>query len=282
MLIKNKIILLINFCILIFTNQVISQDSSLNSEKEVDLQKYFSEISIEPTDIVKEELCSKIVNGFREILKDDESFSNDFDSLKNIGIVYSPDGKVRLITWNLPYNDGTHKYFGFIQYKKSKRDVLTFELNDQSDKIKKPETSVLSYTNWYGALYYKVIENKYKGETYYTLLGADLNDMFTHKKIIDILYFDNDDIPFFGKAVFKNQKSANSRVIFEFAAQSTMVVTYDEEMQMIVYDHLSPSRPSLKGRFEFYGPDFSYDGLKFERGIWNKYQEIDARNHNLD
>jgi hypothetical protein len=267
---------------LIFTNQVIAQNLSLNSEKEVDLQKYFSQIIIEPTDIIKEELNSKIVNRFREILKDDESFSNEFDSLKNIGIVYSADEKVRLITWNLPYNDGTHKYFGFIQYKKSKRKVLTFELNDQSDKIKRPETTVLSSINWYGALYYKVIDNKYKGETYYTLLGADLNNMFTHKKIIEILSFGKDDIPFFGKAVFKNQKSANTRLIFEFAAQSTMVVTYDEDMQMIVYDHLSPSRPSLKGRFEFYGPDFSYDGLKFERGIWNRYQEIDVRNYDLD
>jgi len=279
---RNKIILFIFFSLLIFTNQAISQDLTLISEDESVLQHYFSSIILERDDIVKEELNTKILNEFREILKNEGSFSNDFDSLRHIGIVYSPDERLRIITWNLPYNDGTHKYFGFIQYKKSKKKLLTFELNDQSDKIKKPESSILNNTNWYGALYYKIIENKYKGETYYTLLGADLNDMFTHKKIIEILHFEKDDIPIFGKAVFKNQKSTITRVIFEFRSQSTMVVTYDEDMQMIVYDHLSPSRPSLQGRFEFYGPDFSYDGFKFERGIWNNYQEIDVRNYNLN
>jgi len=212
----------------------------------------------------------------------DESFDYHFDSLKFVGVIYSPDNKVKIINWNLPYNNRTHKYFGFIQYKKSKKTILTYELTDNSNKIKDPESAILSNENWFGALYYKIIINKHSGKTYYTLLGADLNNLLSKKKLVEILYFDRQNEPVFGKPVFKNRNQPVARILFEFNAQSNMVLTFDEEKKMIICDHLSPSRPSLEGQFEFYGPDFSYDGLKFERGIWNFYPDIDVRNYSID
>lgn len=259
-----------------------AQNKGLKLLQDISMQVYFDAIANEDKDYSKEKINNEILEKFRELLNKEDSFENRLDSLKNIGVLYSPDQQVRIITWNLPYNDGTHKYFGFIQYKKSKRQTLTFELKDQSEKIEQPENKILNSDMWFGALYYKIIENKYKGEKYYTLLGADLNDMLTHKKIVEVLYFDTNDSPVFGKPVFKNQRSSVHRVIFEFSAQSKMVLTFDEEKQMIVYDHLSPVRPSLVGRYEFYGPDFTHDGLKFERGIWNVYQDIDVRNYDID
>ncbi|MBI9053631.1 MAG: hypothetical protein JEY96_07415 [Bacteroidales bacterium] len=284
MIFSKYIKILISIIIIFFTNphQIFSNNIEIIEKGEDSLKHYFSQIIAEKTDLKKELINSKILTEFRAILKVEESFNYKFDSLKNIGVLNSSDKKLRIITWNIPYSDGTHKYFGFIQFRKTKNQILTFELNDNSLKIKNPETQILNHENWYGALYYKIIENKNKGKTYYTLLGADLNNLFTHKKIIEVLYFGKKDSPVFGDSVFKNQKSAITRVIFEFNAQSNMTLTYDENMQMIVYDHLSPSRPSLKDQFEFYGPDFSYDGLKFERGIWNRYQEIDVRNYMLE
>jgi len=279
---KIKILALIIIGFLANSTQLFSNNTQTIEQKTDSLKCYFSLIIEAKNDFEKEDINNKILTEFRNILSLDESFTYEFTTLKNIGVINSSDNKLRIITWNLPYNDGTHRYFGFIQFQKTKKKILTFELNDQSNKIENPETKILNHNNWYGALYYKIIENKYKGSTYYTLLGADLNNLFTHKKIVEILYFSDKNLPIFGKPVFKNQKSNIMRVIFEFNAQSNMTLTYDENMQMIVYDHLSPSRPSLKGQFEFYGPDFSYDGLKFERGIWNTYQEIDVRNYMLE
>jgi hypothetical protein len=34
----------------------------------------------------------------------------------------------------------------------------------------------------------------------------------------------------------------------------------------------------MEGKYEFYGPDFTYDGLKFEKGVWIHYQNIDITN----
>jgi hypothetical protein len=187
-----------------------------------------------------------------------------------------------MITWNIPFSDRTHQYFGFIQYKKNRRSYDFYELNDKSDEIVKPELTILNHENWYGALYYQIIANKYRGNTYYTILGADLNNMLTKKKIIEILHFNMQDLPVFGQQVFKNKSIPVNRVIFEFNAQTHMTLTYDETKEMIVFDHLSPSRPSLKGQYEFYGPDFSYDGFKFENGIWNLYSDIDVRDNNIE
>lgn len=286
MSIKKTVRYITSIIIFVFFNVLnsIAVDLANGDIKSIEdsLNIYFAKISVERSDIVKEELNENILQLFRKAFENENSFDYNFGTLKNVGIITSKDQKLRIITWNLPYNDRTHKYFGFIQYKKSKKDLVTSELNDRSDEIEKPELNILNKSNWYGALYYKIIENKFRGNSYYTLLGADLNDLLTKKKIVEILSFDSKGNPTFGKKVFKNQRQSFTRVIFEYSAQVNMALTYDEEKEMIVYDHLSPSKPSLQGQFEFYGPDFSYDGLKFERGIWNSYPDIDVRNFNID
>jgi len=279
-----RIIFLLTIAILL---QIQEMRGNTRGQSELELyedslQYYFTLLASEKDDNSKIEFNNQIIKYFKKIIKNESSFTYPFDSLKNIGIIKSEDEKLRIITWNLPYNDRTHRYFGFIQYKKSKKTYVFYELIDNSDKIKNPELAVLNDKNWYGALYYKIITNKNKGKVYYTLLGADLNNLLTKKKIIDILYFDKNDSPVFGNKVFKNKSIPISRVIFEFNAQTNMTLTYDKEKEMIIYDHLSPSRPSLEGQFEFYGPDFSYDGLKFERGIWNAYSDIDVRDYNIE
>ena len=246
------------------------------------LDFYFNELSVEKNDNKKESLNAKILALFRKVLEQEESFVFDFSSLQYIGNIRSGDDKVRIITWNLPYSDGTHQYFGFIQYKKNRRKILTYELNDHSKLIKNPEFEILSHQNWYGALYYQIIVNKDRRDVYYTLLGYDLNDLYSKKKLVEILRFDKNDEPLFGAPVFKNRGKNSMRVIFEYSAQASMALNYDQNHNMIVYDHLSPFRPSLKGKYQFYGPDFSYDGLKFENGIWNSYQDIDVRNFNIE
>ncbi|MDY6800360.1 MAG: hypothetical protein SVU94_03955 [Bacteroidota bacterium] len=275
-----RIVCSILFTVLCFAfAKTYAQDINVYSDS---LKKYFSLMAQERDDDKKEKLNNKIVKYFQKALDQDDSFDFDFSSLKYVGDVRSEDNKLRAITWNLPYYDGTHQYFGFIQYKKNRWKTLTYKLNDKSEQINNPEYDILSHNNWYGALYYKIIVNKHRHDEYYTLLGSDLNDLFSKKKLIEIVQFDSNDQPVFGAFKFKNREKNVARVIFEYSAQANMGLTYDEKKEMIVYDHLSPFRPSLKGKYQFYGPDFSYDGLKFEDGIWNTYYDIDVRNYNID
>jgi hypothetical protein len=275
---KNIVILLL---ILIPASVLFSQnpDTTLIHEYEQRLSEMFNVMSVYNNDSKREKINDEIIEKFEQLLKIEGSFSYPFDSLRNIGKIVSKDNKLRIYTWNLPYMNGTHKYFGFIQYYPPKeKSFLLYKLIDNSDSYKSPENLILTDTSWLGALYYEIVEKKYEGNTYYTLLGFDFNNLLTAKKIIELLYFKDDRIPVFGKPVFNYKNRLCNRIIFEYSAKVSMSLKYNKELKLIIFDHLSPSKPSYEGHFMFYGPDFSYDGLEFRDGIWHEIRDVDVRN----
>ncbi|NOU19975.1 MAG: hypothetical protein HOO91_20640 [Bacteroidales bacterium] len=226
----------------------------------------------------KEEANNNVLSLFRNSLIKEGAFSYPFDSLKNIGRITSKDGKLRIFTWNLPLTGGCQRYFGFIMYKKSKGNMFIFELNDSRQTINAPIKELLGDSNWMGALYYSLIEKIYKGKTYYVLLGFDFNNIFSSKKIIEVLTFGKDYKPVFGSNVFKVGDNVLSRVVFEYSARVTMTLRYVPESQTIVFDHLSPSSPEYADNYQFYGPDFTFDGFKYQKGFWIYVRNLDMRN----
>jgi hypothetical protein len=275
---KNIVILLL---ILIPASVLFSQnpDTTLIHEYEQRLSEMFNVMSDYNNDSKREKINDEIIEKFEQLLKIEGSFSYPFDSLRNIGKIVSKDNKLRIYTWNLPYMNGTHKYFGFIQYYPPKeKSFLLYKLIDNSDSYKSPENLILTDTSWLGALYYEIVEKKYEGNTYYTLLGFDFNNLLTAKKIIELLYFKDDRIPVFGKPVFNYKNRLCNRIIFEYSAKVSMSLKYNKELKLVIFDHLSPSKPSYEGHFMFYGPDFSYDGLEFRDGIWHEIRDVDVRN----
>ncbi|GAB4454071.1 MAG: hypothetical protein OHK0036_17430 [Bacteroidia bacterium] len=222
-------------------------------------------------------------NVLKELLQNSASFHYPFDSLKNdISILNDKEKTFRLITWNLPKNDGTHIYYGFIQrwHKKKKDDISEYQLwilNDVSSTIKNnPETYVGSSQKWFGMLYYHIIDCK----NYYLLLAWDGNEKLVQRKFIDVLYFKSDGTPVFGKDVFKIPKKNPKRIMFQYSSEIVMPLRYEEKKNAIVFAHLSPESddPYLKDQFQFYGPDGSFDAFVKDRDKWKYVEDIDARN----
>jgi hypothetical protein len=256
-----------------------NEDTALIYEYEQRINELFNDMSRYNNDSKREKINDEIVTKFEQVLNIEGSFSYPFDSLKNIGKIVSKNNKLRIYTWNLPYMDGTHKYFGFIQYYPPKeKSFLLYKLIDNSDVYKSPENLIFTDTSWLGALYYEIVEKKYEGDIYYTLLGFDFNNLLTAKKIIELLYFKDNKFPVFGKPIFNYRNRLCNRIVFEYSAKVTMSLKYNEDLKMIVFDHLSPSKPSYEGHFMYYGPDFSYDGLEFRDGIWHEIHDVDVRN----
>lgn len=275
-----RILLLVCVCL----NMILSASAQDNEVTELtELENHLSELfrfmSDASSDKDKDLINNDITIGFEEALKIPGCFNYAFDSLKYVGKILSSDKRLRIYTWNIPYHDGTHQYVGYLQYIPEKtNEPEIFKLTDKSEEISNTTQAVLDNHNWYGALYYDIILCTDKKNRYYTLLGFDFNDIFSSKKVIDVLYFDEDNKPVFGKSLFEHDGKLTTRIIFEFSARVSMTLKYHKEKEIIVYDHLSPSRPSLTGRYQFYGPDMSYDGLKFEDGIWKEQENIDIRN----
>ena len=63
-------------------------------------------------------------------------------------------------------------------------------------------------------------------------------------------------------------------LVFEFNDRAAMTCRYDKVEQAIVYASLVPMSPSLKGKYQYYIPDGTYDYMRFEKGIWRKYEMV--------
>ncbi len=235
-----------------------------------------------PNDSVKLALAERSAYYMQEILINPSSWRADLSRLKKkITILEAPDKTVKVFTWPIPLSDDYY-YIGFVQrFDKKSRLPYSYRLYDQSSKIKDPAKRYLSPQNWYGAVYYEIIPFKYRKKKVYVLLGSDPADQLVNRKIIEFMTFKPSGEPRFGYDVKDELGQPVKRFIFEYNNQAAMLLRWNEDMKMIVFDHLSPSKPKFIGLHQFYGPDFSYDGLKFEKGKFIYEIDIDVRDKNL-
>ncbi|NEU08295.1 hypothetical protein GZH53_08235 [Flavihumibacter sp. R14] len=213
-------------------------------------------------------------------LKTPHSFTFNFDSLKAISIQSPPDKKFRIFSWHVMNNDGSYRYYGTIQMNNPEGKLEMFPLIDYTPAIKNPADTVTTNEKWYGAQYYQIVPVTTNVKSpYYILLGWKGNTIKSNKKVIEILQFKNDK-PVFGMAAFDGDKNnpAKKRVIFEYTRQASMVLSYDPKIGMIVFDHLAPPDPRLEGKYDLYGPDFSYDGYKIQNGRLQLVSDLKLEN----
>ncbi|MGZ4035119.1 MAG: hypothetical protein ACXVP4_09675 [Bacteroidia bacterium] len=290
---KNRLVILI----LLITGNAFAQDVPADKmhilSNEQALKVICKELyNTKNKDADKEKYNKQLLQEFEAILKENNSFENyKFDSLHNdLGILTSADNKFRIINWDVPKDDGTFEYYGFIQekytntikkglFKKEHIDsVQLYSLTDKSAEIKNPENAVTDNKKWFGALYNKIVIKKTKAKTYYTLLAWDGNDKFSRKKIIEVLTFDANGTPRFGADIFSMQKKYPKRVIFEYSANCNISLRYSAKKDSIVFDHLAPTSPQLEGQAQYYCSDGSYDGFGFKKGKWNYGEDVNATN----
>jgi hypothetical protein len=230
-------------------------------------------------DSVRRHSNAYFLKRIKQIISNDPEMIFSFDSVKNLSVIVSPDRKLRVLSWVLPeMGNKSYTYFGFIQTRSEKKETgIIYELVDKTNLIEDVENAKLTPDNWYGCIYYKILENEISGKKYYTFLGWKGNNQFSTKKLIDALYFIGKR-PAFATSLFKVEKKIKNRLILEYNSLAVTSLKYDEDMKMIVFDHLSPTDPKQTGMYENYGPDFSYDGLKFKKGKWELVKDIDLRN----
>lgn len=269
------------------------------TEYEDSLRVIAREIQKGRDDFVKLNASERFCNLLINTLQENNSFEYPFDSLKSISRLTSDDHKIRIFTWTIAKNDGSFDFGGVLQVKLKKgKEPVVYKLEDHSADIQNPENQILSCDNWYGALYYRLIEKTFDEHTYYTLLGWDGNNPVSRKKLIEILTLTPGGKPVFGASLFSRFPRKCKRIIFEYSATSTMTLNYSTQLldvrvkkgkkrvvkkevsEMIVFDRLSPLNSSVEGQHQFYFPETNIqDGFIFDNGRWNYAREVDARNN---
>ena len=207
-------------------------------------------------------------------LKQPGSFNYPFDSVKSFRVVYAPDKKFRIITWFVNINDIGYRFYGAIQMNTT-GPLELYSLIDYTEHIAKPEDTITNPKKWYGAEYYAILPPDENGN--YVLLGwKGISDLIT-QRVVDVLHFVASK-PVFGALIFKYAEKPQARVLFSYTHQATMMLKYLPEKNMILFDHLSPSDTTMKGKYEFYGPDLTYDGLLYSGGLWNLKKDLSLSN----
>jgi hypothetical protein len=267
----------------------INEDIELNSLKiksgetrlvyfpDVEMKLLFDKLLTCGVDAEMESLSEAIWSRLSVLLAIPDLFNYDFNDYDKLSTLLSPDGKLKISTWNIEYRNGENAFYGGISTK-TDNSVRVTRLTDTYKTVRSPEQASLTPARWYGAIYYEMIENRYRGETVYTLLGYNGNNPFSKIRVIEALTIAGNGTPRFANAIFTDDKRSRRRLIFEYSNRANMMLRYDRNQRMIVMDNLAPYDSMFENDPRYYGPDFTHNGLRFERGKWVLYNEIDLRN----
>lgn len=205
-------------------------------------------------------------------LKEPYSFSYPFDSLQTISRLYAPDSSFRIFTWQFVKDENAFRRHGAIQIRTKDGSLKLYPLIDKTAVIDDINNSITNNENWIGAIYYRIIQTSHNGKQFYTLLGYDENSFRSTRKRIEVLTFDENNRPIFGGPYFSFEKDATprkagSRFDIEYKKAGNGSIRYDEELNMIVFDHLISENNQPDKKYT-YVPDGDYEGFKWENGKW--------------
>lgn len=210
-------------------------------------------------------------------LRTPHSFQYPFDSIKTVSRLYAPDSSFRIFTWHLVINENAVRQKGAIQMRTNDGSLKLFPLIDMSDQIENIADTITSHKAWVGAIYYKIIQTKRGKENVYTLLGFDENNFRSTKKYIEILKF-IDGEPVFGEHTFsvpdnQLQSTTTARFVMEYKKDAAPRLTYDEDFDMIVKEHLISESNEPNKKFTLIG-DGDYEGFKWMDNKWTYISKI--------
>lgn len=226
-------------------------------------------------DARSDSICEAMRQTWISSFENAEVFDYPFSQLK-FSTLTSKDHHIRLLNWNLPYRDGTYKYFCFVLIWNDETKHFTWhELQDTMHEPEKPESRFLTTEKWFGALYFEIIPMNRKGKnSTYTLLGWDGKDNLSTRKIVDALTISGDKIRL-GASIFDYEGDTRKRVILEYSNDVSASVKYYPKKNCIVMDHLSPKSPMMQGIYADYGPDGTYCMFMLKKDKWVFMDEID-------
>ena len=119
----------------------------------------------------------------------------------------------------------------------------------------------------------------HQGKKYYTLIGFDEHNARTTRKWIEVLSFNDGNEPVFG---LKNgfsyaedsiPRPSQNRFLLEYKNDGRARVQFDEEMDMILFDHLI-SETNEPGKKYTLIPDGDYEGFVWKNGQWMHIDKV--------
>jgi len=257
--------------------RISNNDFKILQAKEDSMKLYADKIITGQSMSIRFNNDSLFTRAFVKALKTPWSFNYPFDSLQTISKIYAPDSSFRIFTWQMVVSENLTRQHGAIQMKTADGSLKIFPLIDKSDVTQNIIDTAANNKGWIGAVYYRIIQKRSSNQNYYTLLGYDENNLKSNRKIIEVLSFQNDE-PVFGGRFFSYDedsvfKSSNSRYIMEYKKTAGARLTFDEDLDMIILEHLVSETGETQKKWT-YIPDGDYEGFKWKNGRWVHVEKV--------
>lgn len=254
----------------------IAEGQTRNQDVSVTLEKLFNRLVASHEDSDKLRINDSVKFIIDSYSESDTVFIHRFTNLKYLGQITSKNSGLKIITWNLLLKDSASRYYCYFINNTGKINHL-YRLEGKYNDAPVKSDITYSEKDWYGALYYDLRLYKHDKKPYWVLLGIDYGNPSITRKIIDILSFSPDGGIVFGRKLFASGEVTKYREVLEYSSEVVISLKFLSD-KSIIFDHLVPVSPALKGKKEFYGPDFSFDTYNLEKGIWKFKSDVDARN----
>lgn len=273
---KQAVKIIFSISILLFSQSAFSQispaDRKILRQKEDSLKVLSKKMIVDSLQEDRMRADSFFVRTLVRTLQVKNSFFYPLDSVMGISKLYAPDSSFRIFTWNLAYDQYYSRQRGAIQMRTKDGSLKLIPLRDDSEFTINPMDSVRTKNNWIGAVYYKIILTKFNNRNFYTLFGYDANSAMTNKKWIEVMTFDQKNEPLFGGRFFSFdedsvRKAPQFRFSIEYKKAASTTMNYDDDMKMILFDHLISETDEPEKLFT-YVPDGDYEGFKWQNGKW--------------
>lgn len=223
------------------------------------------------------ELKENILEGLsamfnRHVFKDTLFQQYDFEF---INTHISNDRKLRIFSGAYAKEKGVFDYYLFYQYRGES--YITGSFTQSSGvEFNDPDLVDLRDQEWFGAVYYQLHDFSFsKKLQLYLLFGFSQHKGSEYRKIVEPIYFDGEGIKF-GYPVFKmqNQKKELNRYIIQYSWDSSPVLRYDKELNLIIFDHLTPAPSMYENGLMTMVPDGTYEGFELKNNIWQHIPKL--------
>lgn len=248
---------------------------SIMEIKEKELLTLFDKLlKEESNDSIRIAVNEAIRSKLDETINIENSFFYPFDSLKHLGKVYSDDYMLRVYTWSCEMEDYSYRFYGFIHDFENN---AIYPLRQAGAVYIPDEKTPVMLSNWYGALYYRIINIGSKKEPQYAFLGWSQLNPQVKIKLIELLHFEDSGRVSLGKNIFTGYRGEAYRLTFPYCGNLNIALNYDSKKKQFVFDYLVPVSDE-RGSQGCYGPSMSYDALKKKGKRWIIEKDVDARN----
>ncbi len=204
------------------------------------------------------------------------SFDYSFERLKKstVAIASHPKANTRIFSFNVILQNGVFYHFGIVQRLGGNKKIYRFLLRDTAQDLPTDCMDIsLIHPDWIGGLYYQLIPHTLNHKEYFVVLAFDGHNQNSNRSIIDVLYFENNEMHW-GAPLFREgieDPSEDMRVVFEYHKSARILLRWEENKKIIVFDEIAPSYPGAKNNPFLYVPTGDYSAYRASKhGVFTK------------